>query len=31
MRNYWLLRNRIAKLTRMILELQNCIRTECLH
>ena len=28
-RNYWLLRNRIAELTRMILELQDYIRTEC--
>lgn len=30
-RNYWLLRNRIAELTRMILGLQDYIRTECLN
>lgn len=30
-RNYWLLRNRIAELTRMILGLQDYIRTECLR
>ncbi|MGG4664444.1 lysis protein [Providencia vermicola] len=30
-RNYWLLRNRIAELTRMVLGLQDYIRTECLH
>ncbi|MCD6314394.1 MULTISPECIES: lysis protein [Providencia] len=29
-RNYWLLRNRIAELTRMVLGLQDYIRTECL-
>ncbi|MEQ4673678.1 lysis protein [Providencia vermicola] len=28
-RNYWLLRNRIAELTRMVLGLQDYIRTEC--
>lgn len=28
--NYWLLRNRIAELTRMVLGLQDYIRTECL-
>ncbi|EJD6042675.1 lysis protein [Providencia rettgeri] len=27
--NYWLLRNRIAELTRMVLGLQDYIRTEC--
>ncbi|EJD6080676.1 lysis protein [Providencia rettgeri] len=30
LRNYWLLRKRIAELTRMILGLQDYIRTECL-
>ncbi|MTC32383.1 lysis protein [Providencia alcalifaciens] len=30
-RNYWLLRNRIAELTRMVLGLQDYIRTECLR
>ncbi|MEY0332422.1 lysis protein [Providencia rettgeri] len=30
-RNYWLLRNRIAQLTRMVLGLQDYIRTECLR
>ncbi|MCW2258551.1 prophage endopeptidase [Providencia alcalifaciens] len=30
-RNYWLLRNRIAELTRMILGLQDYIKTECLR
>ncbi|MEX6211340.1 hypothetical protein AB6G58_17840 [Providencia huaxiensis] len=29
MRNYWLLRERIVKLTRMVLGLQDYIRTEC--
>ncbi len=29
--NYWLLRNRIAELTRMVLGLQDYIRTECLR
>ena len=29
-RNYWLLRNRIAELTRMVLGLQDYIRMECL-
>nr|ELR5167174.1 lysis protein [Providencia rettgeri] len=28
-RNYWLLRNRIAELTRMVLGLQDYIKTEC--
>ncbi|MCB4843277.1 lysis protein, partial [Providencia rettgeri] len=28
-RNYWLLRNRIAELTRMVLGLQDYIRMEC--
>lgn len=28
-RNYWLLRERIAELTRMVLGLQDYIRTEC--
>nr|WP_282561513.1 lysis protein [Providencia rettgeri] len=28
-RNYWLLRERIVKLTRMVLGLQDYIRTEC--
>lgn len=30
-RNYWLLRERIAELTRMVLGLQDYIRTECLQ
>ncbi|WP_353167484.1 lysis protein [Providencia sp.] len=30
-RNYWLLRERIAELTRMVLGLQDYIRTECLY
>ncbi|HHR6143642.1 TPA: lysis protein [Providencia alcalifaciens] len=30
-RNYWLLRQRIAELTRMVLGLQDYIRTECLR
>ncbi|MDG4696398.1 lysis protein [Providencia sp. CRE-3FA-0001] len=30
-RNYWLLRERIVKLTRMVLGLQDYIRTECLR
>ncbi|HHR6509404.1 TPA: hypothetical protein ACS789_004103 [Providencia alcalifaciens] len=31
MRNYWLLRQRIAESKQMILGLQDYIRTECLR
>ncbi|HHR6132341.1 TPA: lysis protein [Providencia alcalifaciens] len=30
-RNYWLLRNRIAELTRMVLGLQDYIKTQCVQ